>query len=178
MLCINVISLKTHFLLWSVCSLHRPCEVCVWERDRWEVPCIPHNVIVNNQVAFSCVFVYLWLQKYMINWFSGNTLFWWVFGWLGGFWSLVGLEIGNLATHAIYTNICNMPYESWDSKDNDISHHFVTIFSWTRGEGIRMLTYLSKLLTRTHARTHAQTHTLHLTLCGSTKRYFQLSFPP
>ena len=39
----------------SVCSF----EVCVCVRDSWEVPCIglPHNVIVNNQVAFRCVFV-------------------------------------------------------------------------------------------------------------------------
>ena len=40
-----------------------------------EVLCIPHNIIANNQVAFRCVFVYLPLQKNMINRFSSNIRF-------------------------------------------------------------------------------------------------------
>ena len=48
-------------------------------QDRWEVPC---KAIVNNQVVLWCVFVYLPLQKYIINGFSGNIRW-------AGFW-LIG----------------------------------------------------------------------------------------
>ena len=51
----NVISLKTNFLLRSLCSLHRPCEVCVLEIDeRFLVYQI--TSLLKNDAAFRCVF--------------------------------------------------------------------------------------------------------------------------
>ena len=50
---INVISLKSHFLLLSVCSLHRPCEVCVRERydiDEGFLVC-PRHVTFKDSVV-------------------------------------------------------------------------------------------------------------------------------
>ena len=50
--------------------------MCACLRERRDFLCIPHNVIVNNEVAFRCIFT---IEKSMVNQFSGNMSVGWVF---------------------------------------------------------------------------------------------------
>ena len=73
---------------------------------------------------------------------------------------IICLEAYNNATmlkqsfscYAIYTN--DVPYESWVQLKN-----FVSLFWWTRCEGIRSITYFSKFLPHTHTHTHTHINT-------------------
>ena len=95
---------------FSSCTNIFCCCVCVFTdcmrfvcvRDIWVVPCIPHNIIVNNLVAFRCVFVYQPLLKNIINRFSSN-MFWVGFWLIGRFcvYSWAGNRQSDLATHAV-----------------------------------------------------------------------------
>ena len=67
--------------------------------------CCGQCVLTDLVVAFRCVLVYLPLQKNMINRFSGNICFGWVFGWLGG---LVGLEMTTIRTAQLFYIIAQM----------------------------------------------------------------------